>query len=117
MPNTCCANPIFNDRVNIQTDTSVPSSQTESFATSTPGIPCNVVTVSGDETYRGRQLEAHLTHVVEMRFRSGITPMMRLVVAGGIYNGAVLNIQSVRPVRKPGKMPLLELYCRELESP
>lgn len=116
MPNCVCLNPTFPDRVNIQADGATDDNPAQAFATSVASVPCKVVTVSGDETYRGRQLEGHLTHVVEMRFRSGLLPDMRLVVAGGIYNGSTLNIQSVRPVRKPGSMPLLELYCRELET-
>lgn len=115
MPNQCCYNPAFNDRVIIQADGSTDDNPAQEFGNSAASIPCTIVTVSGDETYRGRQLEAHLTHVVEMRFRTGIIPEMRLVVAGGIYSGDTLNIVSARPVRR-SNVPYLELYCRELAS-
>lgn len=115
MPNQCCYNPAFNDRVNIEDDVATGDNNAEVFGDSVTGIPCTIVTVSGDETYRGRQLEPHISHVVEMRFRSGISAAMRLVAAGGIYNGRTLNIVSVRPVRR-SNVPYLELYCRELAS-
>lgn len=43
------------------------------FAT---GIPANIVPVTGGERFRGRQLEATTTNVIELRNNPGITPRM-----------------------------------------
>lgn len=112
----CCIAPVYSDRATIQRNSALAGDPAEDFTGSALAtrIPCNVRTISGDETYRGRQLEAHVTHVVDMRYRSGIQPTMRLRIDTGIYKDRVLNITNIRPVRKPGEIPTLELYCREL---
>jgi len=114
MSKCVCIAPVFLDRVNVQSDSSNAGDNDPSYTTTIEGMPCTIRTVNGDETYKGRQLSAHLTHVLETPYRTGLTPTMRLSVAGGIYNAQILNIESVRPVRKPNGLPFLELYCKEL---
>ena len=115
MPKCCFVNPTFNDRLDLYSDTSTDDNPAEVFTISTTGMPGHIRTINGDETYRGQQLEAHLTHVVETPWRSSITADMRMTVVGGIYNGQVLNIEAVRPKRKPNCPPFIELYCKERE--
>lgn len=119
MPRACdCSAPVFPDRATIQQKSEAAGNPIEDFS-GTPfksGMPCNITTVTGEETYRGRQLEAHISHVVEMRWFDGVLPTMRLSVTGGIYKDRVLNIRYVKPVRKPGKMPMQWLYCEELAA-
>lgn len=80
------------------------------------GVPCRVEIVSGDETYRGRQLESHLSHVVEMQRLPGIKPDMRLNMTGGNYAGRKLNIVYVRDLTGDGPLQRQQLYCRELAA-
>lgn len=116
MPKTCCNNVVLHDRADIQQDSRT-GDNPQPVYTGTPfktGVPCNIITTSGDETFRGRQLEATVSHVVEMRWFPGITPTMRLSVTGGIYKDRILNIKAVKPVRKDSAPPMQWLYCEEL---
>lgn len=109
----------FRDMVNVQQDSSAAGNPVEDFSGTAlyESVPCDIRVISGDETYRGRQLEAHISAVVEMQYLENITPKMRLSVTGGIMNGRTLNIVEVRPVDLDrGRAPKLELYCRELTS-
>ena len=117
MPKAACCKPVFfPDRAEIQQDSSTADnpSQTWTGKAFKESLPCKVTDTSGDETFRGRQIEAHISHVVECRYFSGVTPSMRLYLTGGIYNGRTLNIEYVKIVREAGKIPLQWLYCKEL---
>lgn len=116
MPNKCCVQTFYPDRVNIEQDSSSAGSQTTDYSGPEfkKGIPGRIITTSGDETFRGRQLEAHVSHVFECRWFNGVNPRMRLKVIGGIYKDRILNIVSVHPVQQPGKIPTQMIYCREL---
>lgn len=109
----------YRDMVDVQQDSSSDGTATPDYS-GTPlyqDVPCNVHVISGDETYRGRQLEAHINAVVEMHLLPNITPSMRLSVVAGHMNGRTLNVAYVRPVdMERGRIPKLELYCRELTS-
>ena len=52
------------------------------------GWPCEILTTTGGETIRGRQVSATTTHVLYGQFAGGssITPEMRLVVNGVNYS-------------------------------
>ena len=114
MPKKCvCQNPTYLDKAALQSDVSAVGAEQESFQDTVLRMPCNIVTVGGVETYKGRQLLPHISHVVETPYRTGVVATQRLVVAGGIYDTSVLNIESVRPMRQPGQRPVLELYCKE----
>jgi len=117
MPKTCCSTALsyFPDRATIQQDSSLDGSPVEDFSGTAlkSSIPGRLVDVSGDETYRGRQLEAHVSHVFECRYFSGVLPTMRLLMVGGIHGGKYLNIAYVKVVREQGKIPMQWLYCRE----
>lgn len=104
------------DIVDIQQDTSADGASAEDFSGDPlfADVPCKITLIGGDESYRGRQLEAHVSAVVEMHDLPGIKPTMRLDVTGGFCDGRVFNIQSVRPKDYDGRVPMLELYCREL---
>lgn len=107
----------FRDVVDIQQDGSAEGSPTPSYSGAPlyESVPCKIKPISGDESYRGRQLEAHLSAVVEMQYLEGVLPTMRLYVRAGIMAGRTLNIVHVRPLDLDrGRAPKLELYCREL---
>jgi head-tail adaptor len=77
--------------------------------------PCSVQPIGGDESYRGRQLEAHVDYVVEGRWVDGVKAEMRLYVASGFHRGKTLNIDNAREFKDRGGRRL-ELYCTELVS-
>ena len=107
---------IFRDRVRIEQDSSADGSPIENFS-GTPfktSVSANIVDVNGDETYRGRQIEARMSHVVEMRYFAGVTTKMRLSVIGGVYKDRTFNIDAVKIVRKDGRVPMQWLYCSEI---
>lgn len=110
MPGRC-----LRERCTIQQDSTNPDDNSgptysgQAFATD---VACDVKTISGDETYHGRQLQAGLTHIAHMRYRSGILTTMRLLITTGIYKDKVLDIVSVRPIQERGSPPMLELYCK-----
>ncbi len=111
-----CQNPVYLDKAALQSDVSTDGAEQELFQDAVSSLPCNVVTVGGVETYKGRQLVPHISHVVETPYRVGVKSTQRLILKGGIYDGSILNIESVRPMRQPGTRPILELYCKELEA-
>lgn len=69
----------YRDRVHVYNETSADGSDDPAFASTLwRDLPCSITAVSGGETYRGRQLEATVTHVIEMRYYAGIMPNMRI---------------------------------------
>ena len=77
-------------------------------------VPCDITAVYGMEVYRGRQLKAETTHVVEMQQMPNIAIDSRLEVIGGHAEGKTLHIMASRPRDYDGRAPKLELDCREL---
>lgn len=60
----------------------------------------------GDERLRAMRLEARVTHRVVIRFRTGVTGDMRLVLGARVFN--------IRAVLDPGERHrALELLCEE----
>lgn len=110
------ANPIYRFRGTLQTDTSTDDNPAESFTTTVADMPLNVVPIGGQETYRGRQLEANVDYVIETPYRSGVDPKQRIKMTSGIYNGQLLNIERVHRLHQDGSRPTLELYCTELDT-
>lgn len=100
----------------IERDEADDGDQQPDYQTWKQGVPCSIATVSGDETYRGRQLEAHLTHVVELHRIPGLEANMRLRVTGGHFAGRYLNIAYVRDLIEDATPVRTQLYCRELET-
>lgn len=109
----------FRDRVNIQRNRAAAHDPEEDF-TGTAFLqdwPCRIISTGGDETFRGRQLEAHVDYVLEGWYTAGIKPTMRCVVTSGIPMGAALNIDVVKHIpQTDGKPAQTWLYCTELVS-
>lgn len=104
---------MYRDTVTIQQDSSTTNVPDYTGAALMSSVPCKITCIGGDSTYRGRMLEASLSHVVEMQYVSGVTPTMRLSVTGGIHSGSILNISSVRVVENKGRARKLEIYAAE----
>jgi len=108
---------ILRDRCHVQQDTSNDDTPTADFS-GTPFLanwPCKIVPISGDESYRGRQLESTVDYVVSGRFRDGVTPKMRVYVTAGTHKGKTFNIDNARESLDKQNAPILELYCTELK--
>lgn len=105
----------YRDTVTIERDSSPGGTEVPDYSGNPliAGMPCRIQTISGDSTYRGRMLEAHTSHVVEMQWLDDVTPTCRLSVTGGIHAGALLNIVSTRPLEGGGRARKLEIYCTE----
>lgn len=117
MPNKCeCAAPWYPDKVTAEEVTSTPGKQPKEYGTFKSNLPCHIISTGGDETFRGKQIEPHITHVVEMPWVTGITATMRLNVVGGIHKSSILNIEYVNKQQKKGTPPRLEIRCRELAA-
>jgi len=110
---------IFRDRCDIQADNSAdgnPVPDYTTYAALYDSVPCDVTTISGSETFRGRQLEAGLSHVVELQYLPDILPTMRLSITGGTLSGRTLNIAAVVPLDYDGRKRKLQLLCREVPT-
>lgn len=109
----------FRDRVNIQQNSAADHDPEEDF-TGTAFLsdwPCRIIATSGEETFRGRQLEAHVDYVIEGWYTADIKPTMRCLVTAGIPLSAKLNIEYVHHIPQTGGKPAQTwLYCRELVS-
>ena len=104
------------DRARIQQDTSNDDTPTPTWTNRVGNWPCQILPVGGDETYRGRQLEAHVDFVVTGRRVTGVTPKMRLYITAGMHKGKYLNIEQVHEKWDQQRNPILELYCTELTT-
>lgn len=78
------------------------------YTTLAASIPAEVIETRGGEYVRGRQIEAGIAAVVTVRYRSDITPDMRL-----LYGTRYLNIVSV--IDPTGFRSVLELACQEVQ--
>lgn len=54
-------------------------------------IPCNIIPKTGGEKYRGHQLEATTTAVIECRWFDGLLPTM---IAVNDHTGEIFNIRA-----------------------
>ncbi len=110
------ASGVFRDRCDIERDGSAdgdPLPDYTSYAARYSNVPCDITTVSGSETFRGRQIEAGLSHVVEMQYLPDVTSTMRISVTGGTLSGRTLHIAAVVPLDFNGRSRKLQLLCRE----
>lgn len=103
----------YRDTVTIQQNSAADGSATADYSGSAfmSAVPCRIVSRGGNESYRGRVLESHLTHIVEAQWVAGVLPSMRLYVTGGIHSGRYLNIAYVQPVEGNGRTRKMELQC------
>jgi len=106
------------DQVTIQKDSSLDGTLTADYSTSlVERLPCHVEYVKGQETFRGRQLEAIVDYVIETRYRDDVTTRMRVSVTSGMYRGQTLNIAAAKPVQfARGRPPMMWLLCKEVPA-
>lgn len=116
MPNKCCNTVWFPDRAELQQNIAPDGQPTPDYS-GTPfktNVPGRLINTSGDETFRGRQLEANVSHVYECRYFAGVTPTMRLKLTAGLFKNRIVNVEYVKVIREQGTPPKQWLYCTEL---
>ena len=64
------------NRITIFKDTSPDGTLDPVYSIWMAGIPCTISQKSGGEVYRGQQLQAETTNVIELWFIAGIKPNM-----------------------------------------
>lgn len=70
------------------------------------GIPAEVRSINAQEVLNADQQDAIVTHLITIRYRTDVTPLMRLKEGARIYN-------IVRTVDPDGRSRRLEIHCRE----
>lgn len=72
-------------------------------------VAAEVTPETGNEFTGARETQADVTHIVRIRYRSGITPKMRLS-----YRSRTLEILAVYDRGERRRM--LELHCKEMAT-
>lgn len=118
MPKTCCNTTWFPDRADIEQDSRADGDQLPNYTGPAfkKSVPGRLISTGGDETFRGRQLEAHIQHVYECRYFPGVLPTMRLKLVAGLFKDRIVNIAYVKVIREKGTPPKQWLYCTELAA-
>ena len=111
MPDSNC--PHYPDIADIKKDAGPESAdQAQMTGTHLKEWRCLITAIGGDESWRGRGLEAHVDFVVEGLFVDGVKEAMQLAVVSGrgMFDGLTLKITSARP-KWVSNSQRLELYC------
>ena len=66
----------YRHRVKILRDDSADGDPDPSYVQYMTGIPCNIVQITGGEIYRGKQIQAETTTVIEFRNLQGLSTEM-----------------------------------------
>ena len=66
----------YRHRVKILRDSSQDGEPDPSYVQYMSGVPCNIVQITGGEIYRGKQLQAETTTVIEFRNLQGLSTQM-----------------------------------------
>lgn len=98
----------YRHRVDIRVDQSNDGDENPDFSGDpfAKCLPGNMFDVSGMENWRGRQIEATITHIFETRFYKGIEPEMRID-----FDGRQMQISRV--LDRDGRRRYLEIQCFE----
>jgi len=66
----------YRHRVKILRDDSADGEVNPNYVQYMTGIPCNIVQITGGEIYRGKQIQAETTTVIEFRNLQGLSTEM-----------------------------------------
>jgi len=101
--------PRLKHRVDIEEPTTPSTGETNpTYSALVRRVPAEVLETGGGERVRGRQIEAGIDAVITIRYRSDVTPVMRLK-----YGSRYFNI--VRAIDRTGRTRALELLCKEVQ--
>lgn len=95
-------------RVTIKRENSADGSDVPTYDNFMQQVPCDIVPVSGGETYRGRQIEATATHLISTRYVDGVLPTMKLV---DDHSSVEYFIERIN--KRDGRNHMLDIQCRE----
>lgn len=99
----------FNHRIDLQNATTPTNGEIEpTYASYATNLPAEVMETGGGETIRGRQIEAGINAVVTLRYRSDVTPRMRVK-----WGTRYLGIVSIGD--PTGQKIITMLSCKELQ--
>ena len=95
-------------RITIEHDvgTSGPGQPTPIFVPLAKRVPAEVMAVTGGEIVRGQQMQDVTAYLVNIRWRSDVTPLMHI-----IHGTATLSIVSVRDL--DGLRRDLSIQCKQ----
>ena len=106
-------------KIDILQDSSNDGDETPVFTSTAfaTDIPAQIESVSGTETFRGRQLEAGVNYVVTIRYLAAIKPTMRVSVTAGTFTGLTFDIRYVKhqPYQR-GRLPETWLMCGDVPA-
>jgi SPP1 family predicted phage head-tail adaptor len=98
------------DRVTIQQATETISAigqPVRTWAALYTNYPAKWMPVAGQETVRGRSVEAGVSTVFTIRYQTGITPEMRVVHSSGTYG--IVHAKQIE-----GRQRYIELHCKKV---
>lgn len=100
----------YRHRATIRQDSSGAGSERPDFSGKpfAENVPGNLYDVSGQETFRGKQIDATTSHIFETRFYRGISKTMRLDVEG-------LELQIGKVLDMTGRKRYLLVHCTGVE--
>lgn len=99
-------------RITLQQDAGTADSAgqvIENWSTWLANEPAEVIETGGSESLRGQQIDATATHVVRIRYRTGVTERLRIV-----WGTRVLGIVNVRDI--DGRRRELWITAREVKT-
>jgi len=100
----------LNKRLDFETPNTVADTfgeETEAPYTLVASVWGSIEPLSGNELLRAQQTQAEVTHRVRIRYRTGITPKLRIAYADRYF-----NILSV--INRGERNRELEIMCKEL---
>lgn len=102
-------------RGSLWSDASDEDSADPVYACYAADICCDITSVSGDETFKGRTLEPGVSYVIEMDYDGTIKPDWKFIPSTGVYANCAMFVTFVKHIPyRDGKPPRTWLYCREV---
>ena len=98
-------------RVTIKSNTANANDPDPDYTNLHVGIPAGITETSGGETYRGRQLEAHVKAVIETRYLDDVDEDCQVVGTSYPYVGKTWGVTAAKIVRRSSNPVALELEC------
>ena len=101
-------------RVTIKRENSADGADVPTYDNYMQAVPCDIQPVKNIASGRGeqlyaRQIQATSTHLISMRFVSGILPTMKLV-----DDHSAVEYFIERIVKRDGRDHMLDIQCREV---
>ena len=83
--------------------------QSVAWSTQAANVPCHMVATGGSEFYRGRRLQADTRYIAIVRYRTDVTPLMRIS-----WGTKTLQITAVFSDEE--KREWTQMDCREVDT-